>query len=215
MEYKRNEIVSNLYETSKSSKDGHLLSSEADRYEVYDLDQIKDEFCKYYRHDEKLKSCDAYYYDQHNQLVIEFKNTNYHNLKEYYNEIEIKIVDTHMMLTETFYRNKKSTELSKKLDMLLVYNDTLNYEEGVRRINNALNTMRPIKGNTERDVSITKTFSDEQEFMEAVGNTKKKYEGQFYKEIQFIGKKDFVTDYVEAGYFGNLTEWQGMKEAVE
>lgn len=70
-----------------------------------------------------------------------------------------------------------------------MYNDTLNYEEGVRRINNALNTMRPIKGNTERDVSITKTFSDEQEFMEAVGNTKKKYEGQFYKEIQFIGKK--------------------------
>lgn len=207
MKYERNVIVSNLYETSKSKKGGSLLSADAGKYEVYDLDQVKDEFCRYYRHDEKLKSCDAYYYDQHNQLVIEFKNTNHRNLKEYYDEIEIKIVDTHMILNETFCRNKKSADLAKKLNMLLVYNDALNYGKGVCQIQNALNTMAPRRGDAARNVKTAQTYADDSEFLEAVGETKKKYEGQFYREIRFVEKKDFEADYVETEYFGNLTEW--------
>lgn len=213
MEYKRNVIVSNLYETSKSKKGGYLLSADTGKYEVYDLDKIKDEFCRYYRHDEKLKSCDAYYYDRHNQLVIEFKNTNHRKLKEYYSEIEIKIVDTHMILTETFNRNKKSAELSKKLNMLLVYNDTLNYGEGVCRISNALNTMVPKQGNPARATTVSQVYANDLEFAEDVEKTKRKYEGRFYKEIQFIEKRDFEKDYVGTGYFGNLTEWQEMNGA--
>jgi len=207
VKYERNVIVSNLYETSKSKKGGYLLSADAGKYEVYDLDQIKDEFCRCYRHDEKLKSCDAYYYDQYNQLVIEFKNTNYRNLKEYYNEIEIKIVDTHMILNETFCRNKKGTDLAKKLDMLLVYNDALNYGDGVCRIQNALNTMVPRSGDTTRNGKMKQIYTDDSEFSEAVKETKAKYEGQFYKKIQFIEKKDFERDYLKTEYFGNLTEW--------
>lgn len=46
-------------------------------------------------------------------MLVEFKNTSYQKLKEYYNDIEIKMIDTHMLLAETFYRYKKNTELSK------------------------------------------------------------------------------------------------------
>ena len=93
MVYERNKIVSNLFETSKSQKGGALLPVKAGQYEVYDLDALKDEFCKAYRHDEKLKSCDAYYYDVNNYIVVEFKNTHHFNLKEYYDEIEIKMTE--------------------------------------------------------------------------------------------------------------------------
>lgn len=173
MKYERNVIVSNLYETSKSKKGGSLLSADAGKYEVYDLDQVKDEFCRYYRHD----------------------------------EIEIKIIDTHMILNETFCRNKKCADLAKKLNMLLVYNDALNYGKGVCQIQNALNTMAPRRGDAARNVKTAQTYADDSEFLEAVGETKKKYEGQFYREIRFVEKKDFEADYVETEYFGNLTEW--------
>lgn len=210
MEYKRNMIVSNLYETSKSSKGGALLSADEGCYEVYDLDKLKDEFCNHYRHGEKLKSCDAYYYDQNDHVVVEFKNTSYQKLKEYYNDIEIKMIDTHMLLAETFYRHKKNTELSKKLRLLVVYNDSLSYGKGIRQIGNALNTMKPKRGDTARNVTAPKCFADEMEFRKAVRETKYKYEGCFYKEVQFVEKTDFKKDYVDAGYFENLTEWPEM-----
>lgn len=210
MKYERNVIVSKLYETSESSEGSALLSVSEGAYEVYDLDRMKDEFCQNYRHNEKLKSCDAYYYDQNNHVVVEFKNTIYQKLKEYYNEIEIKIVDTHMLLAETFYRNKKNTELSKKLSLLVVYNDVLSAGKGISQISNALNTMKPKKGDTARKVTAPKLFADETEFQTAVSQTKEKYEGSFYKEIQFMGKKDFKKDYIDVGYFVNLTEWPEM-----
>ena len=64
MKYKKEIIVSNLYEKSKSEGGSALLSCSARKYEVYDLDMLKNEFCKSYRHGESLKSCDAYYCDQ-------------------------------------------------------------------------------------------------------------------------------------------------------
>lgn len=210
MKYKRNMIVSNLYETSKSSKGGSLLSASEDRYAVYALDKLKDEFCQNYRHGEKLKSCDAYYYDQNDYVVVEFKNTSYQKLKEYYNDIEIKMIDTHMLLAETFYRHKKNTELSKKVSLLVVYNDALSYGKGISQIGNALNTMKPKRGDTARKITVPKCFADETEFLEAVKETKDKYEGSFYKEVQFVEKKDFKSDYVDAGYFGDLAEWVEM-----
>ena len=53
VKYKREKIVSNIYETSKSKKDAGLFTVSERRYNVYDLDQVKDEFCREYRHDEK------------------------------------------------------------------------------------------------------------------------------------------------------------------
>lgn len=210
MKYERNEIVSNLYEVSKCRDGGSMFSVSEGGYEVYNLDRLKDVFCDHYRHGEKLKSCDAYYYDQNNHVVMEFKNTSYRKLKEYYNDIEIKMTDTHMLLAETFYSHKKNTELSKKLVLLVVYNDGLSYGKGVSQIGNALNTMKPKKGDAVRKVAVPKLFADEAAFRESVRETKDRYEGCFYKEVRFVERKDFKQDYMDTGYFGNLTEWPGM-----
>lgn len=75
-------------------------------------------------------------------MVVEFKNTSYQKLKEYYSEI-----------------------------------------------GNALNTMIPKSGDTARNVTASKCFADETEFREAVKETKDKYRGCFYKDIQFVEKK--------------------------
>lgn len=210
MKYERDIIVSDLYETSKSGKGGALLSSSAKDCQVYDLDALKDEFCKAYRHDEKLKSCDAYYYDQYNWVVVEFKNTHHYILKEYYHEIEIKAIDTFMILHETLCRSKKSTELGKKLSLMIVYNDALSCGRGVCQINNALGTMTPKSGDTARAAKPKEIFQDDTQFNKAVQGTKNKFEGCFYKEIVFIDKKKFEEGYIKIGYFGNLTQWQEL-----
>ncbi len=210
MVYERNKIVSNLFETSKSQKGRALLPVKAGQYEVYDLDALKDEFCKAYRHDEKLKSCDAYYYDVNNYIVVEFKNTHHFNLKEYYDEIEIKMTDTYMILRETLCGKKKKTELGKKLRLLMVYNDALDYGEGIRQISSVLNTMTPKRGNPARNSRPVKTFRDDAEFGQAVCETKKKYEGQFYQEVLFLEKKEFEETYIAGGCFDKLEEWMEM-----
>lgn len=64
MKYRREQIVSDIYETSKSQKAAAMFPASAKQYAVYDLDKVKDEFCLEYRHGEKIKSCDAYYYDK-------------------------------------------------------------------------------------------------------------------------------------------------------
>lgn len=210
MKYERSKIVSNLFETSKSQKGGSLLLAKTGQYEVYDLDALKDEFCKAYRHGEKLKSCDAYYYDVNNFIVVEFKNTHHFNLKEYYEEIEIKMTDTYMILRETLCSKKKKTELGKKLRLLMVYNDALDYGEGIRRISSALNTMTPKRGNPARDSKPIKTFQDDAEFGLAMRETRKKYEGQFYQEVLFLEKKEFEETYIGGKCFGNLEEWEEL-----
>ena len=204
MKYERAAIVSHLHETSRSEKEGALLSPSEGSAEVYDLDKVKDLFCSSYRHNKKLKSCDAYYCDQYNQLVMEFKNTHHRKLQSFFDEIEIKIIDTHMLLAETFNRHKKSTEMSKELNLLVVYNDILTCNQGLGTIDNALNKMKPKRGSTVRNVTPPKLFADDTEFLEAVGETKNKYEGRFYKEIEFIEKKEFIRRYGQ-GYFGRLS----------
>lgn len=195
MKYRREQIVSNIYETSKSKKAAVMFTAGAKQYAVYDLDKVKDEFCQEYRHGDKIKSCDAYYYDNHNQLVIEYKNTHHYNLKAYYDEIEIKIADTHMLLKETFCKAKKHRELCKNLCLIVVYNDALNYGQGICRIQNALNTIKPIKGDKSRAAKQVERFVDEEEYQRAVDGTKSKYEDCFYKEIQFMEKAEFQSLY--------------------
>ena len=62
-------------------------------------------------------------------------------LQEYLNEIRVKFIDTHFILAETFWRNKKVSQMSSS---------------------------------------------------------------EFYSSMEFIDKKDFMEDYIEAGYFQNL-----------
>lgn len=210
MKYERKFIVSNLYETSKSNENVALLSNAAKEYEVYDLDQMKDIFCKEYRHSEKIKSCDAYFYNQYNHLVVEFKNAHHLRLKEYYDEIEIKIIDTHMLLGETFLKNKKGTEAGKKVRLLVVYNDAMNYGTGVRKISDALNAMKPMTGDKTRNSKLPPIFHDDNEFRMVVDATKQRYEAEFFKEIFFIDKETFEEEYIKADYFQKLEEWHGM-----
>lgn len=210
MKYERKFIVSNLYETSKSNENVALLSNDAKEYEVYDLDQMKDIFCKEYRHSENIRSCDAYYYNQYDYLVVEFKNAHHLRLKEYYDEIEIKIIDTHMLLGETFWKNKKGTEVGKKVCLLVVYNDAMSYGTGVRNIGHALNAMKPMAGNQTRVSKLPPIFSDGVEFQKAVDMTKLRYESEFFKEISFMDKKTFEEEYIKADYFQKLEEWHGM-----
>lgn len=207
MKYKREEIVSNLYETSKSSTGKAMLSVSADKYEVYHLDLIKEKFCKYYRHSDKIKSCDAYYYDSHNHIIMEFKNAHHMKLKDYYDEIEIKLLDTHMLCRENFWKNKKLNAILNNVKVVVVYNDTLNNGEGVNRIADSLNKMRPLQGDSCRHTKALSQFSSEEEFQDKVNNTKEKYEKEFYQEIEFIDKKEFEKRYVDTGYFLELENW--------
>jgi hypothetical protein len=205
VKFERQDIVSNLYETSKSSNGAALLSVEANKYEVYNLDMVKSKFCDYYRHGVDIKSCDAYYYDQYNYLVIEFKNVHHFMLKEYYDEIEMKMLDSHMLLAEIFWKSKKNKDISAKVGMIVVYNDSLNYGNGIRNIADSLNRVVPINGDKTRKSEQPKMFNEE-EFVKAMHDTSNKYESEFYKSIEFLDKKDFEKDYIETNYFGKLQE---------
>lgn len=207
MKYIREEIISNLYETSKSASGTALLTSDAEKFSVYNLDAVKEIFCKEYRYGEKIKSCDAYYCDNYNYVVVEFKNTHHMKLKCFYNEIEMKLTDTHMLLCESFWKNKKGTEIGKKVKVLVVYNDTMNYEKGVLNIGKALNKMAPKQGNTQRNSKMPEIFENETEFNHTITETSKKYQKEFYKEIEFLEKKQFEHSYINTGYFGQLVEY--------
>lgn len=207
MKYERKNIVSNLYETSKASTGQAMLGTGAAQYDVYHLDAMKEQFCRFYRHSENIKSCDAYYYDTKNHLIVEFKNTHHMRLKEYYDEIEIKLLDTHMLCRETFWRSRKLNAIIGIVNVIVVYNDALNYGSGVRNIAGALNQIRPLQGDIKRYTKEPEQFLDEDEFLEKVKCTKEKYEKDFYNEIEFIDKKDFEERYIKTGYFSGLEIW--------
>ena len=201
----KNDFRSNIYETSKSKKQGSaVLSVREEQIEVYDLDQLKDWFCEKYRNDQKLCSCDAYYQDTNNFLVMEFKNTHHLRIKEYISEIIVKIIDTHFLLAETFFSNRKISKISSNVNMLLVYNDNLEYGTGVRRIGAALNSIEPISGDTSRNSKEKDIYNNDDEFQRDVDLIKTKFEGDFYKSIEFVDKKDFMLDYIEPKYFSSL-----------
>ena len=206
MDFRENEFRANLYETSMSGKKNPLLSASEKTIEVYNMDKVKEWFCKEYRQKECLCSCDAYYQSQHNQLVIEFKNTHHLKLKDCWSQIQMKLLDTHMLLAETFYRSKKGSEIAKKLRALLVYNDDpLNYGPGVRKIGGCLNEIKPIKGDDSRKSNPVKLFLDEEEYHEHLDALKCKYKLDFYKDIEFMDKREFYESYIEPGnYFVGL-----------
>ena len=213
VKYERNKIVSSLYETSRPKKGNPLLFNKAENYEVYDFDNIKKIFCEKYRYGKDIKSCDAYFYsEKKDYLIIEFKNTHHLKLKDYYDEIEIKLIDTHMLLNETFWKNKKGNDISKNVKSIVVYNDKMNYGSGVKNIANALNNMIPKSGDVVRNSNNPNLFENDNEFQNAVNNTKVKYEKEFYKEIEFMDKKEFEENYVDTGYFNGLIEWSEMCE---
>lgn len=205
MEFKREDFKSNLYETSKSKHGKPLLSVREETIAVYDFDKVKDWFCDEYRRKEKMCSCDAYYQDQRsNCRVIEFKNTHHFKLKGFLNEIEQKISDTHMLLAETFWKNRKTADMGKKLPLMVVYNDELHYGEGICGLSKGFNNVKPKKGNQERKSKEKELYLNEQEYSEAIKQVKDKYQKQFFSEVEFVDKKDFCRDYVESRYFQEL-----------
>lgn len=201
----KNNFVSNLYETSKSKKQGSaVLSTQEKNIAVYDLDKVKDWFCDTYRNGERIRSCDAYYQDGNNYLVIEFKNTHHLRMKEFISEITVKLVDTHFLLAETFFGNKKVSKIASTVNMLLVYNDSLDYGKGVKNISSALNTMTPMRGNTSRKSIEKQVYSNENEYERDVNKIKAMFQSDFYKSVEFVDKKDFMVDYIESSYFSTL-----------
>lgn len=112
MSFTKENFVGNLYQTS-IPKEGNktkesLLNIREENIEVYDFDEVKKWFCEQYRNKKELRSCDAYYEDRNkNFWVIEFKNAHHLKIKSYVNSVVEKAVDTHMLLLETFLREKQ------------------------------------------------------------------------------------------------------------
>ena len=201
----KDDFISNLYETSKSKEQGSaVLSVREEKIDMYHLDKVKDWFCDTFRNGEKIRSCDAYYQDGNNYLVIEFKNTHHLRMKEFISEITVKFIDTHFLLAETFFWNKKVSKIASTVNMLLVYNDGLDYGKGVKNISSALNTMTPMRGNTSRKSTEKQVYSNESEYQRDVDRIKAMFQSDFYKSVEFVDKKDFMVDYVESSYFSTL-----------
>lgn len=209
--YERKEILSNLHETSKNSKGVPLLDKSHEKYQVYNLDKVKDRFCEYYRHNEKLRSCDAYYYDDNkNYLVIEFKRAHHFKLLEYWDDIEIKLIDTRLLLKDTFMNSGKANAVQNQVKVVLVYDDDVNYEAGVKNISHNLNTMKPINGNTSRNSKEKSIFKDENSYQLKLKETIGKYKEVCYSDIKFVEKKEFIDTYINSHYFDKITEWDKM-----
>ena len=198
----RTSMTASLHETSKSSSgDSYLLSKQEGNIDVCYLDKLKDWFCDSYRNGKKLCSCDAYYNGIHNFLVIEFKNTSHLRIKEFFPELMVKFTDTHFLLAETYYRNRKITKISSDIDLVVVYNDSLYYGKGVRDLEHALTNMQPKRGDTTRKAREPVMYSSEEEYQDDVEMIKGMYEKEFYKTVEFIDKKDFVEQYINTSYF--------------
>lgn len=201
----KGDFISNLYETSKSTKQGSaVLGKQQENIDVYHLDKIKDWFCDMYRNGEKICSCDAYYQDGNNCLVIEFKNTHHLRMKEFISEITVKFIDTHFLLAETFFGNRKVSKISSTVDVRLVYNDGLEYGKGIQNLSSALNNMTPMRGNTSRKSIEKQVYSNENEYERDVNKIKAMFQSDFYKSVEFVDKKDFMVDYIESSYFSTL-----------
>lgn len=209
MKFKRNEIVSDLCEAAKSSKTGVcLLNQKARDIEVYNFDKVKNIFCKMFYENQKLRSCDVYYENvpQRDYLAIEFKNTSHLRLKELFSELEEKAIDSHMILLETFWKKKKLKQILENVRLLVVYNDALNYGKGVKDICRGFNQVEPIRGNKVRNTKVPVLFENEDEFQQRKDAFCSKFEEEFYRKVEFLDKTQFEQDYIEAGYFKDMTE---------
>lgn len=201
MEFTKESFVSNLYEVSKSQKDGRsVMSSREQDKAVYHLDRVKDWFSDHYRNRAKMKSCDGFYQSNRDELVLEFKNTHHLKFKEFMGELEQKMADTHMLLLETFYRGEKVGKVATDVSLLVVYNDELSMGKGLCEIGDAMNRIKPLRGNQTR-TSKPPALYTEDEFRQEADRVGKKYQDGFYKDVSFMDKKDFCEMYVEQGYF--------------
>ena len=96
------------------------------------------------------------------------------------------------------------SKIASTVNMLLVYNDGLDYGTGVKDISSALNTMTPMRGNTSRKSTEKQIYSNENEYQRDVDKIKSMFQSTFYKSVEFVDKKDFMIDYVESAYFSTL-----------
>lgn len=201
MAFTKESFVSNLYKVSKSKKDNKaVMSSREQDKAVYDLDEVKDWFSNNYRNRVKMRSCDGFYQNERDELVLEFKNTNHLKFKEFMGEIEQKMTDTHMLLLETFYREGKVGKVAADVSLLVVYNDELSMGAGLNKISTAVNCMKPIQGSKSRKSKLPALYT-EQEYEQETKKVIEKYRGTFYRDVNFMDKKDFCEMYVERGYF--------------
>ncbi len=82
--------------------------------------------------------------------------------------------------------------------------DSLPIEPGVLTISGALNGMKPLRGASNRKSKAPILYTEE-EFEQETGKVLEKYQGQFFKEVEFMEKKDFCEKYGSQGYFRELT----------
>lgn len=203
MDFRIDDFITDIVEASRPKIGNPLMDAHESEIEVYSLDDIKDWWCDNYRNGNKLRSCDAYYEDVNNHLVIEFKNTNHLNMKAYIDEIQEKIADSYMILSATVFHNKRMNRV-KNYRMLLVYNDSLKSYPGAQKIASALNEMVPFKGENNRSVSGKEFYQTDEEYRAAILAVKQLFESDFFESVDFIDKKDFYEDYINAGYFKPL-----------
>jgi len=207
LEFNSKDYISSLHEASKSTVEGQaLMDAKYSTTDVYNFDEIKKWFCRIYRSgEENLRSCDAYYQDDlRNYLVMEFKNTHHFKMKDYISEIAQKCTDTHLILAETFWRNRKAAEIGKKVILCLVYNDGISYGAGVQGFCKNINRVKPKQGSGARKSKEPVIYKDEQEYQKEIQVLKDTYEKDFYKEIMFLEKKEFCEVYADNGYFQKL-----------
>ncbi len=120
MQFDESKINSTLGETSKDDNSGEYVI-ESDQ-KVLDFDEITKEVSCVYRDKRPLASCDALYIknDRHIYL-IEFKNARKSRIrKKFFSQ---KALDSPLTLAFAFYPDLSLKELSKRLYLIVVYND--------------------------------------------------------------------------------------------
>ena len=104
----------------------------------------------------------------------------------------------------------KANAVQNQVKVVLVYDDDVNYEAGVKNISHNLNTMKPINGNTSRNSKEKSIFKDENSYQLKLKETIGKYKEVCYSDIKFVEKKEFIDTYINSHYFDKITEWDKM-----
>ncbi len=120
MQFDESKINSTLGETSKDDNSGkYVIKSDQ---KVLDFDEITKEVGGLYRNKKPLASCDALYIKNDDQIyLIEFKNARKSRIgKTFFLQ---KAFDSLMTLAFAFYPGLSLKELSKRVYLIVVYND--------------------------------------------------------------------------------------------
>lgn len=105
-------------------------------------------------------------------------------LKDYYDKIAIKLLATHMLCRENFWKSKKLNVILNNIKVVVVYNDALNNGDGVNRIADSLNKMKPYQGELRRCVKALEQFAIEEEFEERYVDTGYCSELEIWAEVE-------------------------------